>query len=350
MKLEDIQLREAAKRGSPNACLTIAEHHFLGRSGFKKNYTLGLAYLQEELNRKSIAATLLVGKLLPLDVVVTQCLVPVLRNAADMGCSQGMLKLGTLQALDGDSRAEGIRWISASKLIDRALHDATFEGPSNAASFLKALTPEVVDKDKLAFWGARTALKDKDVSRACFFASLASHLMPFNPQIAEIVSLTVQLAANSDATVDLPTELVEFSLETRSAAGEVEAQYGLGCALGGLPYGQLQPQRIVRGANFDKATTLLLRAADAGKCRAWWDLSEMAPNHRSALPSKGMARFFLEKAAKSGIVQAQTKLGAVLLREATSLDSAEEGIRWLGLAAEQACMDADPVPGFRTIQ
>jgi hypothetical protein len=154
------------------------------------------------------------------------------------------------------------------------------------------------------------------------------------------VSFTVQLAANSGNTLNLPVDLVEDSLHACSAGGEIEAQYVLGCALAGISYGQLTPQAIVRSRNLDKAIPLLLRSADSGKCQAWLNLSQVIPSYRSAISSKGIARFFLEKAALTGVLEAQTQLGAAILREATSIESAEEGVMWLSIAADRCCVTA----------
>jgi len=46
------------------------------------------------------------------------------------------------------------------------------------------------------------------------------------------------------------------------------------------------------------------------------------------------AATFLEKAAASGVMPAQRKLGALLLKEATSLERAEQGVHWLSQAAD----------------
>ncbi|MDP3761187.1 MAG: hypothetical protein Q8R01_11805 [Ramlibacter sp.] len=336
----DPQLREAARRGDAEACLAMAERLFGGRSGASRNYTLGLAYLQQELDRKNAAAMLLLGGLVPLDVVVTQQLQAHLRDAAALGSCLAMLKWGTLLSMRPESRDEGTRWIRRSRPGDRLLDGVQFDDPGTVARFLKELQPHVVNAPELAFWGARRALKERSVEHACWFIAIAANLVPFNEKLAQIVSSTVQLAANSDTRLSLPVDLVEYSLQARSARGEVEAQYGLGCAFAGLPYGQLPPQRIVRSRNFEKAVTLLLRAADAGKCQAWLNLSQMVLNCRSTISSKGTARFFLEKAALAGVLEAQTKLGAALLGEAASLESAEEGITWLGIAAERSCPTA----------
>jgi TPR repeat protein len=337
MRLEDIQLRDAAKRGNAEACLAIAERLFNGRKEFPQNYTLGLAYLQQELADRSTAAILLLGNLVPIEVVLTQRLEPHLRDAANLGSRPAMLKLGILLSLRRDSREEGLLLIQRSR-TDHGLVDRLQMRDAGAVSrFLKELPPQIANGFELAMWCAREALKEQSVEDACYFITIAANLTPLDLRLAEIVSSTVHLAANSHTRLNLPVDLVEYSLQACSARGEVEAQYGLGCAFAGMPYGQLMPQRIVRSRNFEKAATLLMRAADAGKCQAWLSLSQMTPNSRSAISSKGVARFFLEKAALAGVVEAQTKLGAALLREATSLKTAEEGIAWLGIAADNSC-------------
>jgi len=340
MRLEDIQLRDAARRGDAQACLAMAERLFSGRGGFPRNYTLGLAYLQQELIRKNAAAVLLLGNLVPLDVVLAQQLQPYLRDAADLGSCLAALKLGTLLALRTESRDEGTRLIKKSRISDGFVDGPQLQDPSAASRFLKELPPQVVNAPELALWGARAALKEQSVENACYFIAIAADLMPFNQKLAEIVSSTVQLAAKSHTRLNLPVDLAERSLVACSAGGEVEAQYGLGCAFAGIPYGQLVPQRIVRSRNFEKAAALLLRAADAGRSEAWLNLSQMIPSCRGAIFSKGVARFFLEKAALAGVLDAQTKLGAALLSEAVSLENAEEGITWLGIAAEKSCPTA----------
>jgi len=84
----------------------------------------------------------------------------------------------------------------------------------------------------------------------------------------------------------------------------------------------------------------LLRAADAGKCDAWLNLSQIESHDKSATANRTMSRFFLEKAAKSGVLQAQRELGAALLREASSVEKAEVGVQWLSQAAERGDPDA----------
>jgi TPR repeat protein len=58
-------------------------------------------------------------------------------------------------------------------------------------------------------------------------------------------------------------------------------------------------------------------------------------DHRLSVANPQMARFFLEKAAARGLAGAQRKLGALLLREASSLPESEQAIGWLHAAAGQ---------------
>ncbi|HVZ42196.1 MAG TPA: hypothetical protein VHA82_00180 [Ramlibacter sp.] len=336
--LEDIRLRDAAKRGDAQACLAMAERLFSGSKRLSRNYLLGLAYLQQELNRKSKAAILLLANSVPLDILLAQQLHPYLREAAALGSCLATLKLGTLLALRSESRGEGTRLIKRSGICEGVIGDLEFDDPCAVARFLKQLPPRVANGPELALWGARAALNEQSVEHACYFVAVAANSMPLDYRLAKIVSSTVHLAAASQRTrLDLPVDLVEHSLLACSARGEIDAQFVLGCAFAGMPYGQLMPQRIVRTRNFEKAAALLLRAADAGECQAWLKLSQMTPSFRGAISSKGIARFFLEKAALAGVLEAQTKLGAALLKEATTLERAEEGIAWLGLAARKSC-------------
>lgn len=318
----------------------MADCLFSGAARAPRGYALGLAYLREQLDKRNTAALLLVGNRVPLDVAVTLQVTTHLRTAADLGSRVAMLKWGTLMALRSESRDAGIRLIERSRIsvvYDLGLrqHD-----PRAISSFLKALPPEVADGFELALLEARSALNAGDLERACSFIVVASHIIPASRKLAQTVWSAVEFAATTQASLDLPVELVECSLNFCSTNGDPEAQYGLGCALAGIPYRQLAPHHIVRSGNADKAATLFLSAADAGRRDAWLNLSELLASGRSGKTRKGMARFFLEKAAQAGVVQAQARLGAALLKEARSLESAEAAIRWLTMAAEESSVTA----------
>jgi hypothetical protein len=82
-----------------------------------------------------------------------------------------------------------------------------------------------------------------------------------------------------------------------------------------------------------KGVALLLRAADAGRDEAWLHLYRMHGDHSLSVANPQMARFCLEKAALGGQVEAQRKLGALLLRAADTLADSEQAIEWLQKAA-----------------
>lgn len=234
-----------------------------------------------------------------------------------------------------------MRWLDRCQQSGQDSRDLKFEDPQELVRVLRMTKAcDVIDRVGVALSGAREALKEADIRDACYCIKAAADLAPLDERVAEAVSFAVQLAATHRAELTLPVDLIEASLWSRSEKGEIEAQYGLGCALGGMQYGLLASNQLVRRAKPRYATSLLLRAADAGRCDAWLTLAEIESAHTSSVASRTMSRFFLEKAAKSGVLQAQRKLGAILLKEATSVEKAEVGVHWLSQAAEHGDVDA----------
>jgi TPR repeat protein len=335
MRRDDILLRDAARRGEPGACLEMANRLFAGKNGFARNFKLGLAYIQQELDRGSGMAILLVADMVPLEVLMAQQTKAVLVAATRLGSSCAMLKLGVWQALCGKQRREGAHWINRSAKLSREYAPQSLDDPREFALLLKShFAPDVLDAGEVFLTGTREALKERDARDVGYCIRAAAQLMEPEGRLAESVSAAVRLAAHTIIPLGLPAELVETCLASRCEQGEVEAQYGLGCAFAGIPYGHLLPQELATRSNLRRAAALLLRAADAGKPEAWLNLYEIASDYRSAAGNQEAARFFLEKAAKCGVVVAQRKLGALLLGEANSLERAEGGVHWLNAAAE----------------
>jgi TPR repeat protein len=338
MRREDILLRDAARRGEPRACLEMAARLFDGAAGFARNFKLGLAYVQQELDRDCAAAIALVAEKVPLEVLMAQRAEGVLALAARAGSRAGMLKLGVWRLVAGGDPGEGLALVRRSAL---ATGDWDVLDPRIASELARLLDRHVprhlLDARDVLAAGARDALAQQDLRIACRCLraawTFANSSTP-EKRLAQLVSSAVQLAANSAGALDLPVQLVEASLRHCGEHGEVEAQYGLGCAYGGMPYGGLVPTQLVARAQLRRAAALLLRAADAGKSQAWLNLFEIASDCRSVAGNQEAARFFLEKAAASGVVPAQRKLGALLLKEATSLERAELGVHWLSQAAD----------------
>ena len=338
MRREDIFLRDAARRGETGACLEMATRLFGGKAGFAQNFKLGLAYLQQELIRESPSAIVLLGEMVPLEILIAQDAKATLAAAARLGCEAAMLKLGVWQTLlAAEERGEGRQWLARSG----HLHDCEAGDAEDARAFARVLDSRIprrlLDAREVMLAGARQALRLADVEGAgrCLQGVAALTALPAADAVtAELVASFVELAATRTSGLDLPVELVESSLVFRSERADVQAQYVLGCALAGMPYGCLQPQALAGQKNLRRATALLLRAADAGQREAWHRLYEIAADCRSVAGNQEAARFFLEKAANAGVVAAQRKLGAFLLKEATSLEKAERGVYWLSRAAE----------------
>ncbi len=347
MRREDIVLRDAARRGEPQACLAMAAKLFGGRGGLARNHRLGLAYLQQELDRRSPSALLLAAREVPVEVLVAQQLLAVLRYAADRGCASSMLKLGTWLALTRAGRREGVQWLRRSGRCSLALADDAADEARTLAQMVNALSPADGDAGAVTLAAAQLALETQDLGQACLCLGVAAAVAVPVDRLAAQVSACVHLAAGASGDLALPVELVEASMLHQSELGEAHVQYALGCALAGVPYGSLLPHRLVRGINLELAGALLMRAADAGWCQAWLILSSVLPGFKSAASHPGMARYFLEKAARSGIAQAQARYGAILLREAVDLKAAQEGMHWLHLAAQQG--DAHAQALLRTL-
>ncbi|HKX41410.1 MAG TPA: hypothetical protein VJO99_09655, partial [Burkholderiaceae bacterium] len=192
-----------------------------------------------------------------------------------------------------------------------------------------------VDGSVVAIVAARQALAERDLVRvsAGLRAALALSTAP-NGELAELVVAVVQLAEETrQPLVGLEPSAVEAGLDLRAGRGDRAAAYALGRALCGIPCGVLAPDSLADGMNMRKGVALLLRAADAGCDEAWLHLYRMHGDHRLSVANPQMARFCLEKAALAGQVEAQRKLGALILRAADSLAESEQAIQWLHSAA-----------------
>lgn len=342
MRREDIDLRQAARAGEPQACLEIARRLLEGDGGFARNPTLGLAYLQQELARQRPDALRLVARAVPLEVIVAQRLQPVLANGVAEDCPASLLKLGVLLALERHRRPAALPLLRLSAWFGARLTPELLDDPNAFAAALAQLPRALLDPGPFALQAGRAALQSEDLASACYCIQLGAGLADAD-ELAELVLRAVRLGATTRQRLELPVELVETALRSRSRKGDAEAQYALGCGLAGLRYGHLEARQIARQRCANRATGWLLRAADAGRHAAWLDLFHLAPDTRAALAGRDVARFFLEKAARSGLVEAQTRLGTLLLAEATCLRTAEEALHWLAGAADAGAPDAATV-------
>ena len=337
MRRRDLLLRMAARRGEPAASLEIARRYFVGDDSFSKNIKLGLAYLQQELLKESTAAVELVGELVPLETLLVQGERGVLERAAARGLRAAMAKLGFWQVLSACDRADGIRWLTRAGVLVDGHPCARAFVPSDLATLLTAQGIEkLLDARELLCFGVERALacQHLDDARFCLLALLGlDHSARMPARLNALVFALTRLAASSGGPLGLPASIVETSLRAVGEEGDIEAQYALGCACLGLAYGKLAPQELAPSKDVRRGRAILLRAADAGRADAWLRLYEAAASCRGPVSDKEMTRFFLEKAAAADIVEAQRTLGALLLKEAGSLEKAERAVRWLSQAA-----------------
>lgn len=327
MRREDLQLRSAARRGDAQACLDMALRLFVG-DGFPRNPRLGLAYLQQELANGSRPALHLVARHLPLEILVAQQLRPALAFSAGQGCRAATLKLGIWDAMEGHTRAGAVALLSSAGVAPGGALDHP-----EALARLLAAHDALLDPGATAVACAQRALHEGRLADACRCIHTATAFLRVD-DLSALVCEAVRLAHGGAGELALPPALVEAALQRQSRDGHLDAQHALGCALAGLPYGRLAPAQICRQRSVSRGAALLLRAGDGGKADAWLGLLSLGTGSRGAWATHEAARFFLEKAASAGVAQARTRLGVLLLAEATGLRDAEQAMEWLWAASE----------------
>lgn len=324
MRIGDIHLRDAARRGDPKACLEIASRLFTGGNGFPQNHRLGLAYLQQEIDKGSNSALLLCGEWVPLDVFIPLQRRALLAQAAEVGSQGAMFKLGLWMALDGQDQQKCQQWIYRSGR-DSVLGLESLLGSAPAV--------DVADPVAVALQVGADALRRKDVTTACACINVATRFGATDRKLAVEIGQAVQLAAEGGQCLSIPVKSVEAALTVCSEANEPAAQLALGCGYARLRFGHLPPEALTRRPSPAKAAAFLLRAANAGLREAWLHLFTVLAGNRTLTRTSEFARVFLEKAAQAQIVSAQRMLGTELLKEAGDLHQAEAAVRWLSQAA-----------------
>ncbi|MDR7334658.1 hypothetical protein [Roseateles asaccharophilus] len=170
------------------------------------------------------------------------------------------------------------------------------------------------------------------------FRALALGLAPGATPDADLADKVFEALTHASslhgATLTLDRQAIETLLDDCVVRGNSGAALMLGQALSGNDVGNLGWQSLVSGQNLRKASALLMRAADGGHGEAWTRLYEIHSNHNGSVANPPMARFCLEKAAANGVVLAQRRLGATILRGSGSLREVEQGLNWLFLAAQ----------------
>mgnify|MGYP003825403069 CR=1 FL=1 len=332
-----------AKQGDSAARCEVGRRYLLGADGFPHHVATGLDYLTHPNLRALPQPARIIAESLALEELLELQQDDALARAAASGSAIAQVKLGVWLCVRHERLDEGTRWLAAAA---ESGHDAARRaldalgsptaGSEVNAELLRALTASGdLNGPVVAMVAARHALAERDLARLA--SSLRGALAlgtGVSTEIAELIAAAVRLAEESDATLaGLAPDGIESALDMRTSRGDRDAAYALGRALCGIACGALAPAALCSGPNMRKGVALLLRAADAGRDAAWLHLYRLHGDHNLSVANPQMARFCLEKAALGGQVEAQRKLGALMLRAADSLADSEQGIQWLHQAA-----------------
>jgi TPR repeat protein len=345
MRRQDIQMLSAARQGDVAARCEVGRRYLRGSHGFPQHPQLGIEYLTHASVKDLPKAARLIAESLPLDELLLLQQGESIRKAALAGSVVSCVKLGAWLCTTSDQQSEGIRWLERAAAAGHrgasaAVAAMKTQGEEHDAllGVLRALSNDGnLNGPAVALIAASEALQHRDLPRLsrCLAASMEL-ATTVSSDTASLVVAAVRLAEETNDQVrHLSPARVEASLALRCARADPAAAYVLGRALCGIACGGVAPAQLVGGTNLRKGVALLLRAGDGGFDDAWLHLYRLHADHRSSVANQQIARYFLEKAAAHGKAEAQRKLGALILRESSSLDASEQAISWLHKAASQ---------------
>lgn len=341
MRRQDIQLLASARQGDLEARYEVGRRYLLGVEGFPFHVDTGLEYLTHPSLESSERAARIIGEALPLHELVRRNQVPALVKAARAGSTAAQVKLSAWCALTGSDVAESARWLNAASAAGdasaRAAAQALRSHRGNPASaILGALQAEPgIDLVRLLPQAVNAAIRSDDPQAiARMLSGTLTARTPVTPELADAVcSALARLEGDMEARLSCSHSTLESLLEDCVRRGNATAELLLGRALSGFGTRALPSSLLTGGQNLRRGAALLLRAADAGMTAAWMVLYRIHADNRSSVSNPQMARFFLEKAALAGELCAQRRLGALILRSATTVHESEQGIHWLHEAA-----------------
>lgn len=348
MRRQDIQLLSSARQGDAAARCEVARRYLLGVDGFPRHVSTGLEYLVHPSIAGSSKASAVIAETLPLHEIVQHDRMAMLIAAARAGSPTAQVKCGLWACLTTRDTAEAQAWFRfASQSGDVAAGNALrlLSGSSSEElhRVLRALaTYPGVDLRELLLLAMRRALHADDADLLAQALDCMLTLQPgTHPDLADSVCAALQRAHKLPRFVATsPVERIETLLENCVLRGNSDAALLLGRALCGIDHGPLRAGMLATVQNMRKGAALLLRAADAGKDGAWMHLYRVHADSRTSVANPQMSRFFLEKAAVGGNVEAQRRLGALTLRSAGTLHESEQGIHWLHQAAQHGDANA----------
>lgn len=338
MRREDIQTRVLAKAGDLDARLKLGEAYLSGSAGIARNISSGLGYLRPALTQAPRQAAGCIARYLQLQEILQFQQLRVLELAAEhddvarikLACWR-LVRAEREDALELLRRCGGL----AARLLQSWGTQPTMP---RASEMLQALRPiQPMNLGDVVVHEAGTALQSGRLVQAlAMLESLADTSEPVSAAAHELVVGAVRRAEEGGVSLGgLSVSLVETSLDSCASAGHLYASFTLGRALAGLRCGALPFERLVAGTQMRKAAALLLRAADGGLAPAWLDLYRICSDYRNSVSNLLMARFCLEKAAQMGMPEAERRLGALELREATQIEEMERAVALLFSAARK---------------
>ena len=343
MRRQDIQLLAHARQGDTAARCEAGRRYLLGLDGFPRHVATGIDYLSHPDVRGLPQAAQIIAESLPLQEIIDLHQEDSLAAAAAAGVRAAHAKLGAWLTLTGALQGAGLRWLeraAAHGHLGAAQAVAAVErnSPTARLEVLRALSKTGdLEPRAVAMQAAQRTLTEAEFAQFAVCMQCVLALTPaWMPDLSNLVLAAVRSAQRADRSdVGIDPKCIEACLDAGVARGDRQAAFMLGRALCGIPCGSLAPQALAGGSNMRKGAALLLRAADAGCDEAWVHLYQVHADNRASVANPQMARFFLEKAATRGLVNAQRRLGALTLRSATCLEESEQGIHWLYQAASQ---------------
>lgn len=349
MRRQDIQLLALARKGDAAARSEAGRRYLTGAPGFPRHVRTGIDYLTHPSVTALPAAGCLIAECLTLDELVVYQQVAALKRAAASDSARAQAKLAIWIWLRCGHFADVSRLLSISAEAGyppARLALAALE-PSPTAHALVAVLrifsdSRDMDGPTVAMLAARSALADKRLSQLSLSLSMAVLLASsLTNELAQLIAGAVHLSV--ELAVPLTgrgPDSIEKALETCASRGDHGAAYTLGRALCGLPVGAIGARNLTNASNLRKGVGMLLRAADAGREDAWLHLHRVHGDRNSSVCNPQMARFYLEKAARAGLVDAQRRLGALLLRSSETVEQSERAIEWLHRAASEGDLHA----------
>lgn len=337
MRRDDVKLRMLARRGDAEARLQLGQAYLVGVPGIARSIPVGLGYLQAALPQARHQAAVCIARHLQLRELLEHGQLESLKIAAE--CDDvGRHKLAAWHLIRGEPD-QARDWLAqCSGPLPCVLGDGqaehTCSGLLQALQVLRAIQPQDIADAVVHEAGAAVARgqSPRAVQMLEILADL-DHITPC-PAVQQLIVDVVHHAEEAGHGLGrLQVGWIEASLDRRAAAGDLRACHVLGRALAGLHCAHLAPAGLVQAQNLRKAAALLLRAADGGIAVAWLHLFRICSDYRSSVANPSLARFCLEKAARYGLPEAERRLGALVLRDATHIESMEQGVALLHAAA-----------------